>query len=77
MNFAFPIIFSNQSDNCIPFVHIFDIIFLFTAEMEKLKTGIWGKGLMWSNRPKVNKSCMMICVNLLGLIFNPFQNDKF
>ena len=35
--------FYNQSDNCIPFVHIFDIITLFTAEMEKLKIGISGK----------------------------------
>ena len=29
--------FSNQSDNCTPFVHIFDIII-----------GIWGKGLKFS-----------------------------
>ena len=28
-----------------PFVHIFDIISLFTAEMEKPKIGISGKGL--------------------------------
>ena len=33
--------FSTQSGNCIPFVHIFDIS-LFTAEMEKPKTGISG-----------------------------------
>ena len=29
--------FSTQSDNCTPFVHIFDIIFLFTAELEETK----------------------------------------
>ena len=28
------------------FVYIFDIIFLFAAEMEEPKIGIWGKGLM-------------------------------
>ena len=27
--------FSTQSDNCTPFVHIFDIIFLFAAELEE------------------------------------------
>ena len=32
--------FSTQSDNCTPFVHIFDIIFLFAAELEKPKIGI-------------------------------------
>ena len=37
--------FSTQLDNCTPFVHIFDIIYLFNAELEKLKIGIWGKGL--------------------------------
>ena len=38
--------FSTQSDNCIPFVHIFDIISLFAAELEEPKIGISGKGLM-------------------------------
>ena len=37
--------FSTQSDNCTPFLHIFDIIFLLTAEVDESKTGIWGKGL--------------------------------
>ena len=37
--------FSTQSDNCIPFVHIFDIIFLFAAELEEPKIGIWDNGL--------------------------------
>ena len=32
--------FSTQSDNCIPFVYIFDIIFLFAAEFEEPKIGI-------------------------------------
>ena len=36
--------FSTQSDNCTPFVHIFDI-FLFDAELEEPKIGISGKGL--------------------------------
>ena len=37
--------FSSQSDNCTPFVNIFDIIFLFAAELEEPKIGISGKGL--------------------------------
>ena len=37
--------FSFQSDNCTPFVNIFDIIFLFAAELEEPKIGIWGIGL--------------------------------
>ena len=37
--------FSTQSDNYIPFVHIFDIKFLFAAELEEPKIGSWGKGL--------------------------------
>ena len=37
--------FSTQSDNCTPFVHIFDITFLFAAELEEPKIGIRGKGL--------------------------------
>ena len=32
-----------------PFVHIFDIILLFTAESEEPKFGISGKGLNYSN----------------------------
>ena len=36
---------STRSDNCIPFVYIFDIIFLFAAELEEPKIGISGKGL--------------------------------
>ena len=28
----FPTMFSSQSDNCTPFVHIFDIISLFASE---------------------------------------------
>ena len=37
--------FSTQSDNCTVFVHNFDIIFLFAAELEEPKIDIWGKGL--------------------------------
>ena len=36
---------ATQSDNCTPFVNIFDIIFLFAAELKEPKIGIWGKGL--------------------------------
>ena len=28
-----------------PFVHIFDIMCLFAAELEEPKFGVWGKGL--------------------------------
>ena len=41
----FPQISFSQSDICTPFVHIFDIIFLFPAELEEPKIGIWGEGL--------------------------------
>ena len=37
--------FSTKSDKCTPFVHIFDIIFLFAAELQEPKIGICGKGL--------------------------------
>ena len=37
--------FSTQSDDCTPLIHIFDIISLFAAELEEPKIGIWGKGL--------------------------------
>ena len=38
--------FSTQSDHCTQFVHIFDIIFLFAAELEEPKIGIWGERLI-------------------------------
>ena len=44
----FPTMFSTQSDNCMPIVHIFDIIFLFAACLEEPKIGIGGKGLTLS-----------------------------
>ena len=37
--------FPIQSHNVSPFVHIFDIISVFAAELEKPKIGISGKGL--------------------------------
>ena len=37
--------FSTQSDNCTPFVFIFDIIVSFAAELEKPETGTSGKRL--------------------------------
>ena len=42
---SFPTMFSLQSDNCTSFAHIFDIIFLFAAELEEPKIGISGKAL--------------------------------
>ena len=52
--------FSTQSDNCIPIVHIFDLISLFAAEFEEPKIGISGKGLIkdgivWLNIVIMNK----------------------
>ena len=41
--------FSTQSDNCTSFVHNFDIIYLFAAELEEPKIGIEGKGLTHSH----------------------------
>ena len=37
--------FSTQSDNCTLSTHIFDIIFLFAAELEEPKIGIRDKEL--------------------------------
>ena len=37
--------FSTQSDKCTQFVHIFDIISLFPAKLEKPKIGIAGNRL--------------------------------
>ena len=37
--------FYTHSDNCTPFVHIFDIIFLFAAELDEPEIGICGKWL--------------------------------
>ena len=39
-NNAFPTMLSTQSDNCIPFVHNFDIISLYSAESEESKIAI-------------------------------------
>ena len=39
--------FSTQSENFIPFPHIFDIISLFTVEFEKPKIDISRKALIW------------------------------
>ena len=50
--------FSTQSDNCTSFVHILDIIFLFAAELEEPKIGIWGKGL----------TCLDTILNSIGLV---------
>ena len=38
--------FSTQSDNCTPFVCIFDFMFLYAVELEEPKIGIWGRGLI-------------------------------
>ena len=37
--------FSTLSENCIPFVNMFNFISLFAAELEEPKIGMWGKGL--------------------------------
>ena len=43
--------FSIHLENCTSFVHIFDIILVFVAELEEPKTGILGKGLsIWHNQ---------------------------
>ena len=36
----FPKMFSTRSDNCTPFDHIFDIIYLFVSELEEPKIDI-------------------------------------
>ena len=52
--------FSTQSDNVSPFVHIFDIISFFPAELEESKIAISGKGL-------INALAWSICVFQLGI----------
>ena len=57
--------FSTQSDNCIPICPIFDILSLFSAEMEKPKIGISGKGLE-----------MIICYSTISTSVNPLPDDN-
>ena len=67
--------FSSQSDNCTPFVHIFDIIVLFAAELEESKIGIGGGGLTLVsdnkifNQPKFTNS-VSICRRHMKYISN-------
>ena len=49
---------STRSDNCTPFVHIFDIISLFAAELQEPKIGISGKELTLSQTsPGFSRVC--------------------
>ena len=50
--------FSTHLDNCTPFVHIFDNIFLFAAELEEPKIDIWGKGLTLYSRILIYKGIL-------------------
>ena len=54
---SFPTMFYTQSDNLSPFVHIFDIISVFAAELEEPKIGIWGKGCckFWVRSKRLNQ----------------------
>ena len=50
-----------------PFVHIFDIISLFAAELEEPKIGIWGKGLSpLPHNPNLTKLRRKILEEILG-----------
>ena len=49
--------FSTQSDNCIPIVHICAIISLFAAELEEPNIGIWGIGLEFTKRLATKQGC--------------------
>ena len=56
----FPKCFLLNQKIVLPFLNIYDIISLFAAELEELKIGIWGKGLIafhnyWRIR-EVNRS---------------------
>ena len=42
----FPLCFQLNQINVFPFVHIFDIIYLFAVELEEPEIGISGKGLI-------------------------------
>ena len=53
----FPTLFSTQFENCTPFVHIFDIIFIFAAALEEPRIGIWGKGLSVGNSSTMWCTC--------------------
>ena len=53
--------FYTQSDNCILFFHIFDIIFLFSAEFEEEpKIGISSKGLNFKRVYTFNRSNIVL-----------------
>ena len=68
--------FSTQSDNFIPFVHIFDVISLFAADLEE-PNGLYFvfKGSFFFNSGYINGRPFVICIDLLSdyqkLIFNP------
>ena len=54
----FPQCFLLDHKNVSPFVNIFDIISLFAAELEELKIGISGKGLIKT------QLCLSVCLDL-------------
>ena len=61
--------FSTQSDNCTPFVHVFDVILLFAAELEEPGIGMRSKGLYSQHFGK--KVCLIMvqsCFNDSGTI---------
>ena len=77
--------FSTQSDNCTPFVHIFDTISLFAAKKEGPKLAYEEQGLkdrisdynveknnaiIWTKEGKVIRKKPFVTLN-------PFPNDKF
>ena len=63
---------STQSDNCAPFVHVLDIIFLFAAELEEPKIEIYGKGL--SSRPTMSYSFPKQALVFTCLQYKSFEN---
>ena len=60
--------FSTQSDNCTPLVNVFDIIFVFAAELEESKIDICGEGL---------RLCMKGFNSLSMIIFSRNAADDF
>ena len=62
----FHTMFSTQSDNCTPFVHILDIIFFFSAELEEPNIGIGGKGLNMVGEKGPKWICQLIYIFSTG-----------
>ena len=70
--------FSTQLDNCISFVHIFDIIAVFPAEFNRFPNNPWFLGLWWNRLLKTlweeEKMPVTGIFSISHNVFSPSQN---